>query len=158
MKIQNIRLRKLAGKQVTISVVLSILINWASVYYSFEGPGTLLLFGGEYSIARFLLPMSFILPFLISFDLLQKSVKLASSIYEKEDAFPKKKYLLKSALINAIFTFTPILSVLFSLYLILPDGLGFQRADFALFIGLFSGLLAMFFAYRSIHQIDKLMI
>ncbi len=156
-KIQNLTLRKFASKKILVALLLSMLINWATVYYSYEGTAAMHLFTGKYSVARFLIPMSFLLPFLVSFGILKKSVKLASEKEEKEHAFPKKSYLLKCALINASFTFIPVGLGLLGLYLFMPGDPGIERAHCAICLGLFAGMLATFFVYRSILKIDRLL-
>ncbi|MVT11139.1 hypothetical protein [Chitinophaga tropicalis] len=152
-------LKKFTQKQVLIYAITNLVINGLVPYYGFDDLNNVYLFRGEHPLARFLLPMSLLLPFFITLDILKKTIALLEGEYISEQLSSKTlkiRFMLKTAGVNAIFTLSITLAAMLGIHVSLPENYSFNGTMLAVLSGLLAGGMAIFFTLQPIQKVKKL--
>lgn len=151
--------RKFIRVNLLKSTLINLIFNTLYPYFNIKNLDTVYLFDGKYCFARFLLPMVFLLPFMITFDMLKKSIAIA----EQENAgftLPansrKYKFIFRIAGINGGVTLFVTLSVMLCVHLNLPKNYYFDGRLLSVLMGILAGLLAMLFTLWPIQKIRSM--
>lgn len=159
-KINESRLwRRFIQKNLLYYIVPNVVLNSCIPYFSFKDPNAVYLFQGEYCFARFLLPMALFLPFVITFDILKKTIAFS----EKADTglvlpaeFMKNKFMFRMAGINGGITLMIILVSMLAVQLNLPENYSFDGTVLAVFLGVLAGMLSLIFTLWPLQRLKKL--
>ncbi|WP_257667601.1 hypothetical protein [Parapedobacter tibetensis] len=148
----GVRIGKLIRRNLWLYIPTNLVFNTLVAYFNFEDPTAVYLFRGEQHFARFLLPMALLLPFIISFDILKKTIDMA----EKEDVgfqlpqpFAKYRFITKIATVHTLMASVPIGLVL----LLLPAERPYDGRVLAVILGFLAALLAAAFVWLSIKKL-----
>ncbi|WP_158795367.1 hypothetical protein [Pedobacter sp. L105] len=139
--------------------VPNVFFNTCIPYFSFKDPNAVHLFKGEYCLARFLLPMALLLPFIITFDILKKTIALSEQggiNFMLPDHFTKNKFIFKMATINGLSTLLVILSTMLCLHLSLPENYSFNGKVVAALSGTLAALMSVIFTFWPIKKIRSI--
>jgi hypothetical protein len=153
-------LRRFLQKKLLYYIIPNIFFNTLIAYVSFSKLGYACLFSGEQSIARLLLPMSLFLPFIITFDILKKTMLLSeqgSIDLVVDPTLNKNKFIFKMATINALCVVLLILVLMFILKLYLPGRYRLNGTLLAVLNGFLAGLYSVIFTYLPIKKLKKYM-
>jgi len=141
--------RRFFQKKLLLYMVPNVFFNTCVPYFTFKNMEAVYLFQGELCFARFLLPMAFFLPFIITFDILKKAAVLAGQgktgltlPYE----INANRFLFRTAGINGGITLAVVLLVSLFAQLCIPSGHGFNGTFLSALLGLFAGVLTIVFA------------
>jgi len=130
-------------------MVPNVFFNTCVPYFTFKNMEAVYLFRGEFCFARFLLPMAFFLPFIITFDILKKTAALAgqgkTSLVLPAD-INAGKFLFRMAFINGGITLAFVFLVSLFVQLCIPSGQGFNGTILSVLMGLLAGVLTIVFA------------
>lgn len=152
-------LKKLTQKQVIIYAITNLVINGLVPYFGFDDLNNVYLFRGDHPFARFLLPMSLLLPFFITLDILKKTITLLEEHCTSDQLstkYSKVRFMLKTAGLNAIFTLSITLAAMFGVHILLPENYSFNGTVLAVLSGLLAGGMAIFFTLQPIRKVKKL--
>lgn len=152
---------KFTRKKLLLSALVNMIINTCSPYFNFRDIDAVYLFNGQYCFARFILPMAFILPFMVTVDMLKKSIALARQS-GAGSMFPGKRskymFIFRIAGINGAATLTVMLVCMLCIRLSLPANRHFDGRMLAFLMGSLAGILGMFFTFLAIRRVRRLMI
>jgi len=155
----SIKLRKwklFLRKNIIFYLITNVAFNSVIPYFNFENPEAVHLFKGQYCIARFLLPLAFFIPFLITIDVCNKIIALLKKEnprYTVPIYFPHKKFMFKKATINGVITFMLVTGLMGLLQLSTPSDYTFNGLVLSVFMGLFAGFIAVFFMMQTIKKL-----
>lgn len=155
----NSILKRFIQKQLIIYFMMNLVINSSIPYFSFDDLHTVYLFRGDNPLARFLLPMSLLLPFFTTFDILKKTIALAGqgkAGFRLPDNFSKTRYMLKMSALNAFITISVILPIMLCLHIILPENYAFNGIMLSILSGLLAGIMVIIFTLQPINKLKKL--
>ncbi len=148
--------KRFVVKNVLIYTVTNVFFNSVVPYCSFEDPGAVSLFRGTYCIARFLLPLAFFIPLLVTIDTSNK----IQVLFRKNVAgfilpahFRFKSFLWRQSLLNAGLTFLLTLCVMLSLQQLMPVAYTYNGFGTSILMGIYAGAVALFFMKRTIGQL-----
>lgn len=143
-------------RNVLIYIGTNVFFNTVIPYNSFEDPKAVHLFQGAYCIARFLLPLAFFIPLLITIDTCNKT----RDLFRKKVtgfAFPASfrynRFVWRQSLRNSCITFLLTLSFMVALQFSIPDGYTFNGIMVSVAMGIYAGAAALYFMK---HTIDRL--
>lgn len=146
-------------RQLYIYFFTNLLINAIVPYFGFEDRHAVSLFHGAHSMARFLIPMSFFVPFGITFDILKKCINFS----EKNGlgpfipvSYPQTPFMLKLAGVNALATGILVVGVMWTVHVNMPAGYSFEGGWLALISGGIAGGLAILFTWLPLYVVKKL--
>ena len=134
----------------------NVFFNTCVPYFTFKNLEVVYLFRGELCFARFLLPMAFFLPFIITFDILKKTAELAGkgkTAIVLPDEVSTNKFLFKMAGINGGLTLAIVFLVSLFTQLCVPDGYGFDGTFLSVLMGLLAGILTIMFAVLPLKRV-----
>jgi hypothetical protein len=151
-------LRRFLRKKLLHYIIPNIFLNMLIAYASFSKLGYACLFSGEQSLARLLLPMSLFLPFIITFDILKKTMLLSeqgSIDLVLNENLNKNKFIFQMAAINGICVVLLILAIMFIVKLNLPGHYSFNGNRLVILDGFLAGLYSVIFTYLPIKKLKK---
>ncbi|WP_293311433.1 hypothetical protein [Pedobacter sp. UBA5917] len=147
--------RKFVRKNLLLHLIPNTLLNTIVPYFAFKTQNSVHLFSGEQNLARFLLPMSLFLPFMITLDILKKIKLLQHSeainynVDEKITGYP---FILKKAGLNGLYCITIVFTLMLTLHFSYPPGHDFGITPSAICAGLLAGLYSVTFFYLAIRK------
>lgn len=151
--------RKFVQRNLLYYVITNIIFNSCFPYFYFKDQNAVHLFQGEYCFARFLLPMSLFLPFIITFDILKKTIAFSETGkagFILPDNFTKNKFMFKMAGINGGLTLFIAFLTILGLHFNLPENYSFDGTLLSILLGSFAGVLSVIFTLSSVRKIMKL--
>ncbi|WP_040679933.1 hypothetical protein [Niabella aurantiaca] len=146
-------------RNAVIYACTNICFNSMIPYFSFEQPAAVHLFKGAYSIARFLLPLAFIIPLLTTIDTCNKMRALfqkRATCFSFPEGFRYNRFLLKQSLLNGSLTFGLTFVVMTALLLAMPEGYTYNGLGASILMGIYAGALALYFMMRAINGFLKI--
>lgn len=155
----NVIWRRFKMKRLFWYLLPNVFFNTTIPYFTFRNLGTIHLFQGEYCFARFLLPMALFLPFILTIDILKRTVALTEQGkvgFTLPDQYTKHKFMFKMAGVNAIVSLLLALLSMASVQLFLPDGYGFDGLSLTIVLGLFAATLTIVFTLWPIKRLMEL--
>jgi hypothetical protein len=155
----NVIFRKLVQRNLLYYVITNIIFNSCFPYFYFKDQNSVHLFQGEYCFARFLLPMSLFLPFIITFDILKKAIALSEAGkagFILPDNFIKNKFMFKIAGINGCLTLFVVLIIMLAVHFNLPKNYGFNGTLLSVLLGSFAGVLSVVFTLWPVRKVTNL--
>ena len=148
-------LKRLLRRNLLFYVSSNLLFNAIIPYLNFENPAAVPVFEGELCLARFVLPMAFLLPFIITADILRK-VLLLQEKGRTEITLPanfrKHRFVFGNAALNAIYTIIPIALIFFCL----PSAYALDGMLAAAITGILAAALAAWFTLQPVRKLLKL--
>jgi hypothetical protein len=163
-KVKEIRkttLERFVKKKVWLNLITNIIFNTAFAYFCFYKFNGIHLFEGSQNLARLVLPMSFLLPFMLTFDTLKKAMLAvdegALDITLSED-LNRNKFIFQLSSIHGICTLLPVSAIMLAAHFSLPAHYSFDALTLSVIDGLVAGLYAAFFTYLSIKRLRKYVI
>ncbi|WP_316752738.1 hypothetical protein [Pedobacter gandavensis] len=156
---ENMVFRKFVQKRLLIYVVPNLFFNTLIPYLTLRNLGPVYLFQGEYCMARFLLPMALFLPFIITYDILKKTIVLSEegkAGFVLPDDLAKNKFMFTMAGINGAISFSVNILVMGLVQLNVPEGYGFNATMSSLVIGLVAGVLTVLSTLCPIKKVKAL--
>lgn len=137
-------------------MVPNVFFNTCVPYFTFKNMEMVYLFQGEPCFARFLLPMAFFLPFIITFDILKKTADLAGQ-GKTSLVLPVEinagKFLFRMAFINGAIALAFVFLVSLFVQLCIPSGHGFNGTFLSILMGLLAGVLTIVFAFIPLRKV-----
>ncbi|RBQ07977.1 hypothetical protein [Pedobacter miscanthi] len=147
--------RKFVRKNLLLHLIPNTLLNSIVPYFAFKMQNSVHLFSGEQNLARFLLPMSALLPFMVTFDILKKIKELQHSDainYKVEEKITGYPFILKKAGLNGLYCITIVFILMLTLYFSFPPNHDFGITSSAVCAGLLAGLYSVTFFYLAIRK------
>jgi hypothetical protein len=147
--------RKFVRKNLLIHLIPNTILNTVVPYFAFKAQNSVHLFSGEQNLARFLLPMSLLLPFMITLDILKKIKELQHSdainykVNEKITGYP---FILKKAGLNGLYSIAIVFTMMLVLHFSFPKNHDFGITPSAVCAGLLAGLYSITFFYLAIRK------
>jgi hypothetical protein len=147
--------RKFVRKNLLLHLIPNTVLNTVVPYFAFKTQNSVHLFSGEQNLARFLLPMSLFLPFMITLDILKKIKLLQHSgainfnVDEKITGYP---FILKKAGLNALYTIAIVFAFMLTLHFTFPANHDFGITPSAACAGFLAGLYSITFFYLAIRR------
>jgi hypothetical protein len=151
-------LKRFLRKKLLYYIIPNIFFNTLIAYASFAKLGYAYLFAGEQSLARLLLPMSLFIPFIITFDILKKTILLSEQgaiDLVVDDNLNKNKFIFQMATIHGLCVLLFVLALMFGVQLSLPEHYSFNGTPLAVLDGLLAGLYSIIFTYLPIKKLKK---
>ncbi|WP_052495986.1 hypothetical protein [Pedobacter lusitanus] len=102
--------------------------------------------------------MAFFLPFIITFDILKKTITLSEKGHSEiilPEGFKKNKFILQMAGINGFCTVSFVFAMMLGLHFGLPELYNYNGAVLAVLLGLTAGLFSVLFTYMPIRKLKK---
>jgi hypothetical protein len=153
--------RKFTRKNLLLSTLINLIFNAGYPYFNFQDINAVCLFHGQHCFARFILPMAFLLPFGVTFDMLRKSMAIAkqerASIMLPANS-SKYGFIFRIAGINGTATLAAILLLMFCVHLSLPENYHFDGRLLSVVMGALGAGLALFFTFFSIRKVRGLLV
>jgi hypothetical protein len=152
-------LHRFLRKNLLYYLIPNIILNTLIPYFSFTNLHAVQLFEGPQNLARFLLPMSLLLPFIITFDILNKTILLSGQGHvdiKLNKNFKKNKFIFQMAASNGFCTALSMLALMFCLYFSFPRHYYFDGAILAIVVGLLAGLFSFIFTYLPVKKLRKI--
>ncbi|WP_090771149.1 hypothetical protein [Pedobacter soli] len=146
---------KFVRKNLLIHLIPNTILNTVVPYFAFKAQNSVHLFSGEQNLARFLLPMSLLLPFMITFDILKKIKELqhAEAIhYKLDEKITGYPFILKKAGLNGLCTTAIVFTCMLVLHCAFPNNHDFGIAPSAISAGLLAALYSLTFFYLAIRK------
>ena len=147
--------KKFARKNLLLHLIPNTVLNTIVPYFAFKAQNSVHLFSGEQNLARFLLPMSLLLPFMITLDILKKIKLLQNSgsinykVDEKISGYP---FILKKAGLNSLYSIAVVFTIMLVLHFSFPKNHDFGITPSAVCAGLLAGLYSITFFYLAIRR------
>lgn len=148
-------LRRLIRRNLFFYVSTNLLFNSIIPYLNFEDPGAVPLFEGALCLARFVLPMAFLLPFIITADILRKVLVLREkgrATIPLPENFKKHRFVFGHAARNAGITIIPVALLFF----LLPAGYTLDGKLAAALTGTLAAVLATWFTLQPVKKLLQL--
>jgi len=155
LKSDDIGLRKLVQKNLLFYFIPNTIIP----YFSFKKFDSVHLFQGENCVARFLLPMVLLLPFIITFDILKKEIALSEegkAGFVLPDNFTKNKFMFRMAGVNGVITSSVVLAFMLLAQFSIPKDYSFNGDLLSILIGMLAGTLSIVFTLWPIKKVKEL--
>ncbi|MGF7037447.1 hypothetical protein [Mucilaginibacter lappiensis] len=153
-------LKRFLRKKLLYYIIPNIFFNTLIAYASFAKLGYAYLFAGEQNLARLTLPMSLFIPFIITFDILKKTILLSEQgaiDLAVDDNLNKNKFIFQMATIHGLCVLLFVLALMFGVQLNLPEHYSFNGTLLAFLDGLLAGLYSVIFTYLPIKKLKKYM-
>jgi len=148
--------RKFARKRLLSYIIPNVFFNTCFPYLTFKSMNAVYLFDGELCFARFLLPMAFFLPFIITLDMLKKTIALAEKGklgFELPEGINTGRFLFVRAGLNGMVTLAAVALVALLVQLCVPRGYGFDGTMLSVVLGLFAAVLTLIFTFLSLRLV-----
>ncbi|AOM78511.1 hypothetical protein [Pedobacter steynii] len=152
-------LKKFVQKKLLLYIIPNVIFNTTIPYLTLRNLGPVYLFQGEYCFARFLLPMALFLPFIITFDMLRKTIILSEegkAGFVLPDNFTKNKFMFKMAGANGAASLVVMLAAMLFVQLTVPEGYGFDAAVLSLILGAVAGTLTIISTLWPVKKVKEL--
>jgi len=146
-------------KNMLKSILINLIFNTCYPYFNIRNPAAVSLFSGEYCFARFILPMAFLLPFMMTFDMLKKSISIAALGEEgfvPPANFRKYRFILRIAGINGGITLSATLLFMLILQYYIPNSYYFNGRLLSVFMGITAAMLSVIFTLGPIKVVRKM--
>jgi hypothetical protein len=160
-KVKEIRkttLERFVRKKIWFNLITNIIFNTAFAYFCFYKFNGINLFEGSQNMARLVLPMSFLLPFMMTFDTLKKAMLAidegAIDITLSED-LNRNKFIFRLGAIHSVCTLLPVLAIMLIVHFSLPAHYSFDVLTLSIIDGLVAGLYSATFTYLSVKRLKK---
>jgi hypothetical protein len=156
---KNSTLNRFIRKNLLYYLIPNVFFNTCIPYLTLNKLESVYLFQGEYCFARFLLPMVFFLPFIITFDISKKTVELyqqGRTDFAIPEPFQKKKHFFKTAGVNSGLTFFFALFLLLTVEFFIPKNYTFNGTLLSILLGVLAGLLTVIFTLFPIAKLKRL--
>ncbi|WP_343522342.1 hypothetical protein [Pedobacter sp.] len=147
--------RKFVRKNLLIHLVPNTVLNTVVPYFAFKAQNSVYLFSGEQNLARFLLPMSLLLPFMITLDILKKIKELQHTgaiNYNEDIKITGYPFILKKAGLNGLYSIMIVFALMLALHFSFPKNHDFGITPSAICAGLLAGLYSITFFYLAIRR------
>lgn len=145
-KQKDLTFKQFVQKRLLIYLIPNLIFNTLIPYATLRELESVQLFQGEFNVARFLLPMALLLPFIITFDILKKTILFAeegkAGFVVPADA-GKNKFIFKMAGINGGLSFLVNVSAMILIHFNVPEGYGFNGTVISVIIGSMAGALTI---------------
>lgn len=138
--------KKFIQKRLLYYIVPNIFFNTVIPYLTLRDLGPVHLFHGAYCVARFLLPMALFLPFIITYDILKRTIVLSEegkAGFVLPEDLSKQNFMFKMAGINGAISLAVNVLVMLLIQLNVPEGYGFDGTLISLLIGLVAAILTV---------------
>jgi hypothetical protein len=158
--IQKTTLRRFAQKKLLQYIIPNIFFNTIIAYASFAKLGYTHLFEGQQSLARLTLPMSLFLPFILTLDILKKTilaVEQGALDLSISDDLNKNKFAMQTAIINGVSTLLIVVAVMLIAQLSLPAHYKLNGPIMAYIDGSLAAAYSIIFTYFPIRKLRKYM-
>jgi hypothetical protein len=155
---KEIKLKRFIRKNLLYYLIPNIIFNTCIPYFSFTDLHAVHLFEGEQNLARFLLPMSTLLPFIITFDILKKTILISDQGHVDivfDESFGKNKFIFQLATVNGVCTGLLTLALMLAVYLSLPKHYNFNGTVLAILVGSLAGIYSIIFTYMPIKKLRE---
>jgi hypothetical protein len=152
----NTLFKKFLRKNLLRYIFPNIIFNSCIPYLTLRSMYTVYLFHGKYCFARFLLPMALLLPFIITYDILKRTIVFSQRVdtmLELPDHFTKNKFMFTMATINGVATLIVFLIIMLCVQINIPDHYGFNGTILSVLLGIIAGILSIIFALLPIKKI-----
>ncbi|QNK63120.1 hypothetical protein H7F33_00920 [Pedobacter sp. PAMC26386] len=157
-KEKEITLKRFLRKNLLYYIIPNVVFNTIIPYFSFTDLHAVHLFEGEQNLARFILPMAFFLPFIITFDILKKTITLSEKGHSEiilPEGFKKIRFIFQMAGINGFCTVSFVFAVMMVLHFGFPELYNYNGAILAVLLGLTAGIFSILFTYLPIKKLKK---
>jgi hypothetical protein len=154
----KLRWRKFVRKTLLIYLIPNVTLNTVIPYFALSTQSSVHLFTGEQNLARFILPMSLLLPFLITVDVFKKIKALQHTEglhFECNKILEGKMKMFKLAGLHSLYTILAILSALMFIHFSFPANFDFGIMTSALSAGMLAGFYSITFFYLSVKKIRE---
>jgi len=151
-------LKRFVLKRLPYYIVPNIVFNTVIAYASFNKLGYTCLFEGEQSVARLTLPMALFLPFIITLDIIKRTIQATEQgtlDLVLDGSLIKNKFMLQMSIINGLSTFILVLIVMLGAQLTLPAHYKLNATIMACLDGLLAAILSVVFTYQPIRKLKK---
>ena len=156
MRIKMIRWQKFVRRNLLLYFVPNVLLNTVIPYFVLSAQPSVYLFSGEQNLARFLLPMSLLLPFLITIDVLKKVRALQNDDaihFVMNKKFEENRKMFKLAGLHSFYTILVVSITLLIIHLSFPDHFDFGVTASVASSGILAGFYSIAFFFLSIRKI-----
>jgi len=147
--------RRFVRKNLLLHLIPNTVLNTVIPYFAFKAQNSVHLFSGEQNLARFLLPMSLLLPFMITLDILKKIKELQHSgaiNFKVDDKISGYPFILKKASLNGLYSIAIVFALMLTLHFSFPPDHDFGITPSAACAGLLAGLYSITFFYLAIRR------
>lgn len=152
----DMEFRKFAQRRLLCYFIPNVFFNTCVPYFTFKNMNAVYLFQGELCFARLLLPMAFFLPFIITLDLLKKTVALSEKgrlSFELPEGLGTNKFLFRKAGVNGVVTLTIAgLTTLF-VQVCVPNGYSFDGTVLSVALGLIAAVITLIFTFLALQLV-----
>jgi hypothetical protein len=151
-------LKHFVRKKMCYAVITNILFNTGFAYLCFHNFSAIHLFEGSQNMARLMLPMSFLLPFMLTFDMLKKTmlhIEQGTIDIVLNEELNKNRFIFQMATINGFCTLLPVFVLMVGLQFSLPEHYNFNVLALSVVDGLIAGLYSVIFTYLPIKKLKK---
>lgn len=155
---KRMKWRKFVRRNLMIHLIPNVTLNTIIPYFAFKAQTSVYLFSGEQNLARFLLPMSLLLPFLITIDVLKKIKALQSNEalhFSSNKAFEENRTMFKLAGLHSFYTILAVSVMLLLIHLSFPANFDFGITTSAISAGILAGFYSITFFFLSIKRIKS---
>ncbi len=152
----RLRWRKFVRKTLLIYLIPNVTLNTVIPYFALKTQSSVYLFSGEQNLARFLLPMSLLLPFLITIDVFKKIKAMQNTMslhFECNNILEGNVKMFKLAGLHSLYTMLIILLILALIHFSFPKNFNFGIITSALSVGILAGFYSITFFFLSIKKI-----
>lgn len=158
-KQQDLTFKQFVRKRLLIYLIPNLIFNTLIPYATLRELGPVQLFQGEFNVARFLLPMALLLPFIITFDILKKTILFTEegkAGFVVPEKFTKNKFIFKMAGLIGVSSFSINVLAMVLIHFNVPEGYGFNGTLIAVIIGGMAGVLTLFSALWPIKKLKTI--
>jgi hypothetical protein len=159
LKVNNkTTLKRFVLKRLVYYIIPNIVFNTVIAYASFNKLGHTCLFEGEQSVARLTLPMALFLPFIITLDIIKRTIQATEQgtlDLMLDESLVKNKFMLQMSIVNGLGTFLLILTVMLGAQLALPAHYKLDATVMAFLDGVLAAILSIIFTYLPIRKLRK---
>lgn len=158
IKKKEILLKRFLGKNLLYYMVPNVVFNAIIPYFNFTDLNAVHLFAGEQNLARFILPMAFFLPLIITIDILKKTITLSEKGHSEivlPEGFRKNKFILQMAAINGFCSVSFVFAILLGLHFGFPELYNYNGTVLAVLLGITAGLFSVLFTYLPVKKLKE---
>ena len=151
--------RKFVIRNLLLYLIPNVTLNTLIPYFALQTQTSVHLFTGDQNLARFLLPMSLLLPFLITIDVCKKIKALQNNKnlhFECSDIIEGKAKMFRLAGLHSLYTVAVMVLVLVLLYVSFPVNFNFGIIFSAALAGSLAGFYSIAFFFLSLKKIREI--
>jgi len=152
------RWKKFVRRNLLMHLIPNVTLNTIIPYFALKTQNEVHLFSGEQNLARFLLPMSLLLPFLITVDVLKKIRALQHTEplpFACNNRLAGNAGMFKLAGLHSLYTVSAISFMLLLIYLSFPENFDFGIITSTVLAGILAGLYSIAFFFLSIKKVRE---